>query len=208
MRHRMAGNRINMPEPRRRAAVRSMVDGLFIWEHINTTDARAKVAQSEAERLIAIAIRGHKRSWEHLNAVVPDSETAERVLELARRARFSLDESVPSNEERAQAGKYPLSPDARKRKEDRLAALKKEMLGIIKDHDEAQAALTAAREAMAIELHARRMILKRLPRETTVKKIFEQFVPKYSGRQGGYTRITKLGTRRGDAALIVKLELV
>jgi ribosomal protein L17 len=46
----MAGNRINMPEPRRRAAVRSMVDGLFIWEHINTTDARAKVAQGEAER--------------------------------------------------------------------------------------------------------------------------------------------------------------
>lgn len=208
MRHRMAGNRINMPEPRRRAAVRSMVDGLFIWEHINTTNARAKVAQSEAERLIAIAIRGHKRSWERLNAVVPDSETAERVLALARRARFSLDESVPSNEERAQTGKYPLSPDARKRREDNLAALKKEMLGIIKDHDDAQAALTAAREAMAIELHARRMILKRLPRETTVKKIFEQFVPKYSGRQGGYTRITKLGARRGDAALIVKLELV
>lgn len=158
--------------------------------------------------MIAIAIRGHKRAWEHLNAVVPDSETAERVLALARRARFSLDESVPSNEERAQTGKYPLSPDARKRKEDRLAALKKEMLGIIKDHDDAEAALTAAREAMAIELHARRMILKRLPRETTVKKIFEQFVPKYSGRQGGYTRITKLGTRRGDAALIVRLELV
>ncbi|HKS70590.1 MAG TPA: bL17 family ribosomal protein [Ktedonobacterales bacterium] len=208
MRHRMAGNRINMPEPRRRAAVRSMVDGLFIWEHINTTDARAKVAQGEAERLIAIAIRGHKRSWEHLTAAVPDSETAERVLALARRARFSLDETVPSNEERAQAGKYPLGPDARKRREDRLAALKKEMLGIIKDHDDAQAALTAAREAMAIELHARRMVLKRLPREVTVKKIFEQFVPKYSGRQGGYTRITKLGTRRGDAALIVQLELV
>ena len=204
----MAGNRINMPEPRRRAAVRSMVDGLFIWEHINTTDARAKVAQGEAERLIAIAIRGQKRSWEHLSAVVPDSETAERVLALARRARFSLDESVPTNEERAAEGKYPLSPDARKRKEDRLAALKKEMLGIIKDHDEAQAALTAAREAMAMELHARRLILKRLPRETTVKKIFEQFVPKYSGRHGGYTRITKLGTRRGDASLIVRLELV
>ncbi len=67
------------------------------------------------------------------------------------------------------------------------------MLGIIKDHDEAQSALTAAREAMALELHARRTILKRLPRETTVKKIFEQFVPRYSGRQGGYTRITKLG---------------
>jgi large subunit ribosomal protein L17 len=204
----MAGNRINMPEPRRRAAVRSMVDGLFIWEHINTTDARARVAQGEAERLIAIAIRGHKRAWNHLSEVVSDSETAEKVLALARRARFSLDETVPSNEERAALGKYPLGPDARKRKEDRLAAFQKEMLGIIKDQGEAQKALTAAREAMAIELHARRMILKRLPRETTVKKIFEQFVPKYAGRQGGYTRITKLGTRRGDGAHIVRLDLV
>ena len=185
-----------------------MVDGLFIWEHINTTDARAKVAQGEAERLIAIAIRGHKRSQERLNATMPDSETAERVLALARRGRFSLDEAIPTNEERAAQGKYPLSPEARKLKEDRLAGFQREMLGIIKDQDEAQAALTAAREAMAIELHARRMVLKRLPREVTVKKIFEQFVPKYSGRQGGYTRITKLGTRRGDAALIVKLELV
>jgi large subunit ribosomal protein L17 len=204
----MAGNRINMPEPRRRAAVRSMVDGLFIWEHINTTDARAHVAQSEAERLIAIAIRGHKRAWDHLTAVVPDHEAAERVLALARRGRFSLDETIPSNEDRANLGKYPLSPEARKRKEDRLASLKKEMLAIIKNQDDAQKALTAAREAMAIELHARRTILKRLPRETTVKKIFEQFVPRFSGRQGGYTRITKLGTRRGDGAHIVRLDLV
>ena len=204
----MAGNRINMPEPRRRAAVRSMVDGLFIWEHINTTDARAKVAQSEAERLIALAVRGNRRAWNHLTAIVPDDETAERVLALARRARFSLDETVPSNEERAQQGKYPLGPDARKLKEDRLAGFQREMLSIIKDHDEAQRALTAAREAMAIELHARREILKRLPRETTVKKIFEQFVPRYAGRKGGYTRITKLGVRRGDGAHIVRLELV
>ena len=204
----MAGNRINMPGPRRRAAVRSMVDGLFIWEHISTTDARAKVAQSEAERLIALAVRGNKRAWDHLSAVVPDGETAERVLALARRARFSLDEEIPSNEERAQRGKYPLSPAARKLKEDRLAGFKREMLGIIKDQDEAQRALTAAREAMAIELHARREILKRLPRETTVKKIFEQFVPRYAGRRGGYTRITKLGFRRGDGAHIVRLDLV
>lgn len=185
-----------------------MVDGLFIWEHISTTDARAKVAQSEAERLIALAIRGHQRAWNHLSAVVPDSETAERVLALARRARFSLDEEIPTNEERAAQGKYPLSPEARKLKEDRLAGFKREMLGIIKDQDEAQRALTAAREAMAIELHARRGILKRLPRETTVKKIFEQFVPRYAGRNGGYTRITKLGFRRGDGAHIVRLDLV
>ena len=46
MRHRIAGNRINMPEPQRRAAFRNMIDGLFIHEHIKTTEARAKAVRA------------------------------------------------------------------------------------------------------------------------------------------------------------------
>ena len=61
---------------------------------------------------------------------------------------------------------------------------------------------------MAIELHARRTILKHLPHERAVKKIFEQFVPRFAGRNGGYTRISKIGRRQGDAAEMVRLELV
>ncbi len=204
----MAGNRINMPEPKRRAAVRNMVDGLFIWEHINTTDARAKVARSEAEKLIGIALRGHEKAWAHLTSVVSDTDTAEQVLAIARRARFSLDEEVASNEERQQQNKFPISDEARQLKQQRLEGLKRDLLAVIKDRDEAQRALTAAREAMAMELHARRQILKQLPHETTVRKIFEQFVPRYTGRQGGYTRILKIGYRKGDAAEIVRLEMV
>jgi ribosomal protein L17 len=208
MRHRVAGNRINMPEARRRAAIRSMIDGLYTWEHITTTEARAKAVRGEAERLIAIAIRGHNDAWAHLKAVVKDDYTAEQVLALARRAKFSLDSVIAPNEAREADGKFPLSAEARKFKEDRLARFKKDLLDLIRNQDEAQKALTAAREAMAIELHARRTILKHLPHERAVKKIFEQFVPRFAGRNGGYTRISKIGRRQGDAAEMVRLELV
>ena len=57
-------------------------------------------------------------------------------------------------------------------------------------------------------LHNRRQALAYLYDETVVNKLFEDIAPKYEERQGGYTRILKLGPRRGDGAEVVFLELM
>ena len=57
-------------------------------------------------------------------------------------------------------------------------------------------------------LHARRRAAALVHGRSTVKKLFDELAPRYEGRQGGYTRVVKLGVRAGDAAPLSVVELV
>jgi large subunit ribosomal protein L17 len=69
----------------------------------------------------------------------------------------------------------------------------------------AEKLITKARKG---DLHARRTVLKTITNKDAVHRLFEDVAPRYAERPGGYTRITKLGPRRGDGAEEAIIELV
>lgn len=76
---------------------------------------------------------------------------------------------------------------------------------------DAEKLITKAKHGIADggnRIHAQRQIVAYLGDKTVAKKVFDEFAPRYAERNGGYTRIIKIGFRQGDAAEMAILELV
>lgn len=100
----------------------------------------------------------------------------------------------------------------------RRAMLRNIVTSLLK-HGKIETTVTRAKEARSLaekmislakrgDLHARRQVLSFVTEEEVVKNLFDNVAPKYAERKGGYTRMYKVGPRRGDGAEVVILELV
>lgn len=77
---------------------------------------------------------------------------------------------------------------------------------------QAEKLITLAKRGNAAEgaeaVHVRRLAVSRMADKDAVTKLFDDIAPRFENRQGGYTRMTKLGIRKGDSAEMVILELI
>ncbi len=165
----------------RKALLRNQVTNLLYHGKIVTTEARAKEVVKIADKLIALAVK--------------EMDNYETVKVTAKVARKDADGKRVKEEK-----------DGKK----------------VTVYDEVEKEI---KKDLPSRLHARRQMLKVLypvtevPTEAAgrkkntkeidlVAKLFDDIAPKYKDRNGGYTRIVKIGPRKGDAAMEVVLELV
>ena len=112
-------------------------------------------------------------------------------------------------------------PGSRKlgRTSDHRKAMLRAMVTFLLENGKIETTVTRAKEVRAMTekmitlgkentLHAKRQILAYVTKEDVAKKVTDVIAPKYADKNGGYTRIIKIGPRRGDAAEMAIIELV
>lgn len=102
---------------------------------------------------------------------------------------------------------------------DHRKAMLRAMVTFLLENGKIETTVTRAKEVSAMsekmitlgkanDLHSKRQALAYVTKEDVAKKLFDEIAPKYAERNGGYTRIVKIGPRRGDAAEMAIIELV
>lgn len=165
----------------RKALLRNQVTALIANGKIVTTEAKAKEVQKIAEGLIALAAK-EKDNYEMVtvSAKVPvKDKEGKRVKEVVDGKKVTKYETVEK--------------EIKKDLPSRLHA-RRQMLKVLNPVTEVP------------EKNAGKK--KNTKQVDLVAKLFDEYGPKYADRKGGYTRIIKIGLRKGDAAMEVVLELV
>ena len=165
----------------RKALMRNQVTQLIYHGKITTTEARAKEIRKTAESLIALAVK-ERDNYEtvEVDAKIPlKDKDGKRVKETVDGKKVTQYETVKKTIKKDSAS--------------RLHA-RRQMLKVLYPVVEVPAdAAGKKRNTKNVDL---------------VAKLFEDIAPKYADRNGGYTRIIKVGPRKGDAAMEVVIELV
>lgn len=102
---------------------------------------------------------------------------------------------------------------------DQRKAMLRAMVTFLLENGKIETTVTRAKEVRAMtekmitlgktnNLHSKRQAFAYITKEEVVKKLFDEISPKYAETKGGYTRIVKIGPRRGDAAEMAIIELV
>ena len=165
----------------RKALLRNQVTQLLYNGKIKTTEARAKEIRKIAESLITMAVK-EKDNFDEVTVtakVAKKDKDGKRIKEVVDGKKVTVYDTVEK--------------EIKKDLPSRLHA-RKQMDKILYKVTEVPTA-TAGRK-------------KNTKTVDLTNKLFDEIAPKYADRQGGYTRIVKIGLRKGDAAMEVLLELV
>ncbi len=178
----MAGYRkLGRTSSQRKAMIRSQVTALLYHGSIKTTEARAKEIRKVAEGLIALAVK-EKDNFETVTVsakVAKKDAEGKRVKEVVNGKKVTVYDEVQK--------------EIKKDKPSRLHA-RRQMLKVLYDVTEVPTAAAGKKKnTKSVDIPA---------------KLFDEVAPKYVSRNGGYTRIVKIGQRKGDGAMEVLLELV
>ena len=178
----MAGYRkLGRTSSQRKALLRNQVTNLLYHGKIKTTEAKAKEIRSIAEHLITMAVK-EKDNYEMVTVkakVARKDKDGKRVKEVVDGKKVTVFDEVDKQIKKENASRL----HARRQ-------MNKVLYGIT---------------VVPTEAAGKKKNTKKID---VADKLFDEIAPKYADRKGGYTRIVKIGQRKGDAAMEVFIELV